>query len=50
MRKLVLLIVLGLVGFYGLWPAWTGYRVRQAFETDDPALLERVVAASRDVV
>lgn len=43
MRKLSLLISLALVGFYGLWPAWTGYRVRQAFEADDPALLERVV-------
>ncbi len=40
MKKLIALAVLALLGFYIAWPAWTGYRIRQAFETQDAALLE----------
>ena len=40
---LVSLIVLGLVAFYGAWPAWTGHQIRKAIETNDPALLESKV-------
>lgn len=43
MRKLILLIWLALLGFYVAWPAWTGYQIRQAFETEDAALLESKV-------
>ena len=37
----VIVLVLALVGFYVAWPGWTGYQIRQAIETNDPAALER---------
>ena len=43
MKRLVLLTAIALIavlGFYVAWPAWTGYRIAKAFETQDPALLE----------
>lgn len=43
MKRILALIWLALVGFYIAWPAWTGYKIRQAFETEDAALLESKV-------
>lgn len=39
MKKLAALIVLLLVGFYVLWPAWSGYVIREAIRQRDPAAL-----------
>ena len=39
MKRIALGILLALIGFYGVWPAWSGYRIRQAIENEDPALL-----------
>lgn len=44
MRKLfVLLLILGVLGFYVGWPAWSGWQIKQAFDTRNPALLESKV-------
>lgn len=44
MRKLfVLLLILGVLGFYVGWPAWSGWQIKQAFDTRNPALLETKV-------
>lgn len=40
MRKLIVLIVLGLIGFYVAWPAWSGYKIAEAFRESDKGLLE----------
>lgn len=37
---LLLILVLALVGFYGAWPAWTGYRIKTAIDGNDPVSLE----------
>ncbi|MGE0766929.1 MAG: DUF2939 domain-containing protein [Hyphomicrobiaceae bacterium] len=46
MRRVLLLafaVVLGLLGFYVAWPAWTGHQIRQAIESNDAAALaERI--------
>jgi hypothetical protein len=39
MRKLTAVVVLALLGFYVGWPLWTGYRISQAFQSQDAALL-----------
>src|SRR5690606_23757496 len=38
-RLLTILVVLALafVGFYVVWPAWTGWQIRNAIEANDPA-------------
>ena len=44
MKRLIgLAVALLILGFYGAWPAWTGWRIRTAFETNDAALLESKV-------
>ena len=40
MKRIALVVLLALIGFYGLWPAWSGYRIRQAIENEDAATLE----------
>ena len=40
MKKLVGLVILGVLGFYLVWPAWSGYRIWSALESQDAALLE----------
>ena len=40
MKRIILLVVLALIGFYVAWPAWTGYRISKALETQDADLLE----------
>ena len=44
MKRSILLIsvvvLLAIAGFYGAWPAWSGYRIRAAIENQDVALLE----------
>lgn len=40
MKRAIFLVFLALAGFYGAWPAWSGYRIRKAIETEDVALLE----------
>lgn len=39
MRKLLALIILGAIGFYVAWPAWSGYRIASALQAKDPATL-----------
>ena len=39
MKRIVLVVALALLGFYGAWPAWTGLRIRSAIENEDKALL-----------
>lgn len=39
MKRLILLVVLLAIGFYGAWPAFTGYRIYQGLEGNDPAML-----------
>ena len=40
MKRIVFVVALALVGFYGAWPAWTGLRIRSAIENQNAALLE----------
>jgi hypothetical protein len=40
MKRLIALIVLALVGFYAVWPAWSGYRIAAALQSGDAGLLE----------
>jgi Protein of unknown function (DUF2939) len=40
MKKLFLLVLLGLLGFYVAWPAWSGYQIYTALEDQDSKLLE----------
>lgn len=39
MKRLILLVVLLAIGFYVAWPAFTGYRIYQGLEGNDPATL-----------
>lgn len=39
MKRLILLVVLLAIGFYVAWPAFTGYRIYQGLEGNDPAML-----------
>lgn len=39
MRKLLAFAILGLVGFYVVWPAWSGYRIAAALQSNDPVTL-----------
>lgn len=39
MRSLIALLLLGLLGFYIAWPAYSGYRIKQALDTSNPDLL-----------
>jgi hypothetical protein len=43
MKKLIGLVLLGLIGFYGLWPAYSGYQINTALQASDAALLERKI-------
>jgi hypothetical protein len=43
MKRLVALIMLGLVGFYLVWPAWSGYRIASAIQSRNAALIESKV-------
>jgi hypothetical protein len=43
MKKLIGLVLLGLIAFYGLWPAYSGYQINMALQTRDAALLERKI-------
>lgn len=43
MRKLLVLLILVAVGFYVGWPAWSGWQIKQAFDTGNAALLESKV-------
>lgn len=40
MRRIVALVMCGLLMFYVAWPAWSGYRISQAFQTNDVELLD----------
>ena len=40
MKKLIALIILGLLGFYVAWPAWSGYKLATALRDGDAAGLE----------
>lgn len=39
MRKLIALLVVAAIGFYGVWPAWSGYRIAAALQAKDETLL-----------
>lgn len=39
MKKFIALILLALVGFYVAWPAWSGYRIYSALQSQDASLL-----------
>lgn len=39
MKKLIALLILGLLGFYVAWPAWSGYRLYSALNSGDEATL-----------
>lgn len=39
MKRLVLLLVVALLGFYVAWPAWSGYQIRQSLEAKDAGKL-----------
>ena len=39
MGKLLGLIIVALLGFYVVWPAYTGYRIKNALDTDNADLL-----------
>lgn len=39
MGRLLFLILLLAIGFYGAWPAFNGYRIYQGLENNDPATL-----------
>lgn len=43
MRRIIFLVLLGLLGFYVAMPAWSGWRLYQALQTRDPRTLEAVV-------
>ena len=43
MRRIIVLIVLGLIAFYVALPAWSGWRLHQALQNRDPRTLEAVV-------
>ncbi len=43
MKKLLALVVLALLGFYVAWPAYSGYQIANALQTQDAALLARKI-------
>ena len=43
MKKLLTLVVLGLLGFYVAWPAFTGYAIHAALEAEDRDVLARKI-------
>lgn len=43
MKRLIGLIILGLLGFYVAWPAWSGYQIKSALDAKDAATLERKI-------
>lgn len=43
MKRLIGLVILGLLGFYVLWPAWTGYQIKTALDAKDAAALDRKI-------
>jgi hypothetical protein len=43
MKKIIGLALLALIGFYGLWPAYSGYQISTALQSKDAALLERKI-------
>ena len=43
MKRLIGLIILVAIGFYVIWPAFSGYQIHAALEASDPAALERKV-------
>lgn len=46
MKRLIALLVLVLVAFYGAWPAWNGHQISQAIKAKDAATLERKISFS----
>ena len=38
-KRLVALVVVGLIGFYVAWPAWSGYRIATALSSQDETAL-----------
>lgn len=46
-RGLVLLIILGLLGFYVAWPAWSGYEIKAALDAEDTAKLAKKIDFAR---
>lgn len=40
MKKIIALVVLAVFGFYVAWPAWSGYRIWNALESQDASTLE----------
>lgn len=40
MKKLIALIAFAVFGFYVAWPAWSGYRIYSALESEDTAALQ----------
>ena len=40
MKRIVVVALLAFLGFYAAWPAWSGYRIRTAIETENVSLLE----------
>ncbi len=39
MFRIIGLLLLALIGFYGAWPAYTGYRIKNALDTENAQLL-----------
>ena len=37
MQRIISLVVVAALGFYVLWPAWSGYVIRNAVQARDPA-------------
>ena len=40
MKRIAVVVLLAIAGFYGAWPAWSGYRIKTAIETGNEAVLE----------
>ncbi len=40
MKRIAVVVLLALIGFYAAWPAWSGYRIKTAIETENEPLLE----------
>jgi hypothetical protein len=48
MKRLIgLLLLLGLVGFYAAWPAWSGYQIKTALDGGDKVLLAQKIDFDR---
>ncbi|MBX9926056.1 MAG: DUF2939 domain-containing protein [Hyphomicrobiaceae bacterium] len=46
-RLLTLLLIVGLAGFYVVWPAWSGYQIKAALDAQDAAGLSRKIDFDR---